>query len=198
MSVRLAARLDAQLRDLSQRWRRCLASLLLFTIILTNNFGVSSSRTDLRSRPPPCRAGQPPSLLQCLPDPGRPGLAEHAEPASAPQLQWTNANSCCQINFYDALNCTSSHSDNRSSQDCRAHVEYLQERDKLVEMHYANFVDIMDRLDCTDTYSVIYNCSQCKVRQSSTCVDVFTTACYGEIIALVNLSYGCCMDCFIY
>ncbi|XP_043222783.1 uncharacterized protein LOC122382009 [Amphibalanus amphitrite] len=29
-------------------------------------------------------------------------------------------------------------------------------------MHYANFVSIVDRLDCTDTYSVIYTCSQCK------------------------------------
>ncbi|XP_043219380.1 transmembrane protein FAM155A-like [Amphibalanus amphitrite] len=153
----LAARLDAQLGDLSQRWRRCLASLLLFTIILTNNFGVSSSRTDVRSGRPRCPAGAPLPLPQCLEDSdGR----SATDPTGSPPLP--GLNSCCQINFYDALNCTASLSDGRTSQDCRERVKLLQERDRLVEMHYANFVSIVDRLDCTDTYSVIYTCSQCK------------------------------------
>ena len=159
MSAWLTARLDAQLRDLSQRWRRCLASLLLFTIILTNNFGVSSSRTDVRSGRPPCPAGSPHTMPQCLPAGGRRSQTDTVGPPPLPGL-----NSCCQINFYDALNCTAIPSDGRASQDCRARVD-LQERYRLVEMHYANFVSIMDRLDCTDTYSVIYTCSQCKVSQ---------------------------------
>lgn len=159
MSSWLSARLDAQLRDLSQRWRRCLASLLLFTIILTNNFGVSSSRTDARGGQPPCPDGRPPSLPQCL-------SAELSQPGPPPPPQWQNG--CCQINFYDALNCTGKPPDGRS-QDCGASVENPRESvSRLVEMHYANFVAIMDRLDCTDTYSVIYNCSQCEVSQWST------------------------------
>ena len=188
MSAWLSARLDAQLRDLSQRWRRCLASLLLFTIILTNNFGVSSWRADVR-RQPPCRAGQSPSLLQCLPDRHRRGLAEPGETASLPPLRWLS--SCCQINFYDALNCSLSHSDSRLRQDCRERVESLQKHDRLVEMYYANFVDIMNRLDCSDPYSVIYNCSQCQVSHLYTCLHLYSFICLKHIptIVLVKLSY---------
>ncbi|XP_037089679.1 transmembrane protein FAM155B-like [Pollicipes pollicipes] len=171
---RPSARLDAQLRDLSQRWRRCLASLLLFTIILTNNFGVSSSEA-AASAPravPSAPASMTdvaakPSLTQCLSASGGRCQSEQTYNASQ-ECSWLQKIRehrlayCYKINLWHSLNSTVRKLSSCLENSFRGHIDYLETLDRQVGIMYTNFENIIDRLDCGDRYSVIYNCSQCK------------------------------------
>lgn len=185
-----AAGIDTQLRELSQHWRRCLASLLLFTIILTNNFGLSSSRRDA-ARPQLWRAAfhtaasAPRSLQQCLPT-ATSGVCQTEPPYNASSLplrreprelqsdcsvlqqhmRHRHLTHCYRVNLWDSLNATA-----RKRSSClanRLHIDYIERLDRQIGMEYANFESIINRLDCQDKdrYSVIYDCDECKVSRS--------------------------------
>ena len=48
------------------------------------------------------------------------------------------------------------------------HMASVDARDKEVGIMYESFVGILDRYDCGDRYSMMHNCSTCKVSRSST------------------------------
>ena len=182
-----ASALEKPINDVLQRWRISLASLLFFTIFLTDNFGLSTSGLESTSKDSSRRPTYPEcikkdtcnlSITQCLEtkidltskicyegsaysDSGR----ASGQKSRISLMRETKLPFCSMFFVYHVIN----EECNRSVmggtlQQCRQCIHSVECRDLEARLRYQQFEDLMTRFDCSRNYSSRANCTNCKVR----------------------------------
>ena len=172
------------IRDVLQRWRLSLASLVFFTIFLTDNFGLSSSLgrsintgksqssylTDQESFQSIISGTQnntslPSPQLQCLQV--NCNLSELVCSLSISnrelKMRASRLNFCDTYPLFYLLGEECKELNSISESKCRECFENLQALDSEIYAMYTEFEDLMLRYDCGGNFSTHWTCPDCKV-----------------------------------
>ncbi|XP_077987556.1 NALCN channel auxiliary factor 2-like [Glandiceps talaboti] len=146
--------------ELLQRWRLSLASLLFFTILLSNqDIGNvfawrTCSRTTYTDYIPKCNIED-----QCfhLTSESVDDICNHRGTELDIRLQFCTSIPFSNLFVNASENCTSL----QHNKECRTSLRTLQETDSKAEQLFGDFSDILGRYDCIDGFSTMYRCSDC-------------------------------------
>ena len=180
------------IQDVQQNWRLSLASLLFFTIFLTNHFGLSSSYSPSSAQQKQSRVVAESSSpyrdywssamsaitvsYQCLHIQTNFSDEICSKPTKErmPALRGSYFRFCKSTSLFTALpylaeleprlgDCQDL--ENIPKDQCVDCIATLEKLDTNAYANYCHFTDILSRVDCETTFSSHWNCTDCKVRK---------------------------------
>jgi hypothetical protein len=182
---------EKPIRDVLQRWRRSLASLLFFIILLTENFGLSSSIVDHSLQIPNAIPNTTARILrdywgitnfpvfsrtpldQCLVMNRNLSKRMCAMKPKLRQQEIRNSHLsfCSFYNVYNIIEFMDSSKGNDSSKKCitgTAHscqncLEEIENLDNALYAIFSAFREVLSRYDCEHQFSAHFNCTDCEV-----------------------------------